>query len=62
MSPERESDRDFAAVDISEDLIPDLAMAIRSTNKRIAVENSLHVLEVDLMVTQVAFSVFEDSN
>jgi hypothetical protein len=31
-------------------------MAVRSTAKGIAVENSLYVLEVDLVVTQIAFA------
>jgi hypothetical protein len=40
-------------VDVPKGLIPDFAMAIRSTDESVAVENSCHILEVDLVVTQV---------
>jgi hypothetical protein len=43
-------------VDVSEDLIPDFAMAIRSTDERVAVENSFHIQEVDLVNAQIAFA------
>src|SRR3954447_2230374 len=47
---ERTGDRDFPPLKISEDLVPDFAMTIRSADESVAVENSAHVLEVDLVV------------
>src|SRR6266404_6719554 len=55
---ERAGDRDFPALDIPEDLIPDFAMTIRSADEGVAIENSSDVLEVDLMIAQVAFAFF----
>ena len=55
---ERANDRDFPALDISEDLVPDFAMTIRPTDEGVAVENSFHVLEVDLVIAQIAFALF----
>src|SRR5580704_9414316 len=56
-APERTGDRDFFALEIPEDLIPDFAMTIRSADERWAVENSARVLEVDLVVTQVGLAL-----
>src|SRR5450432_4821238 len=53
---ERAGDRDFPSFDVPKDLIPDFAMTIRSADESVAVENSSDVLEVDLMITQVAFA------
>src|SRR5450432_1040911 len=47
---ERARDRDFAAFEISEDLVPDFAMSIRSTDVGIAVEHSFRVIKVDLVI------------
>src|SRR3954452_2423155 len=55
---ERASDRDFPPLEISEDLVPDFAMTIRSADECVAVENSLDVLEIDLVITQVIFAFF----
>jgi hypothetical protein len=45
-------------MDIPEDFVPDFAMTIRSTSQGVAVENSFHILEIDLVVTQVARALF----
>src|SRR6185437_5412739 len=55
---ERAGDRDFPLLDVPEDLMPDFAMTIRSADEGVAVENSAYVLEVDLVVAQVAFALF----
>src|SRR6266404_369343 len=54
---ERAGDRDFPPFDVPKDLIPDFAMTIRSADESVAVENSAHVLEVDLVIEQVDFSL-----
>src|SRR6202165_6023669 len=54
---ERAGDRDFPPLDVPEDLIPDFAMTIRSADEGVAVENSSDVLEVDLVVAQIAFAL-----
>jgi hypothetical protein len=56
LAAERARDRDFPAVDESEDLIPDFAIAIRSADERVAVEDSFHIREVDLVNAQIAFA------
>src|SRR5260370_6002564 len=55
---ERAGDRDFPPFDVPKDLIPDFVMTIRSADESVAVENSAHVLEVDLVGAQVAFALF----
>src|SRR6202165_1528666 len=55
---ERAGDRDFPPFDVPKDLIPDFAMTIRSADEGVAVENSSNVLEVDLVIAQVAFAFF----
>src|ERR1700726_2000050 len=55
---DRACDRDFPLLDVTEDLIPDFAMTIRSADESVAVENSPDVLEVDLVIAQVAFALF----
>jgi hypothetical protein len=53
---ERAGDRDFAALDIPKDLIPDFAMAVRSTDEGVAVEDFFRILEVDPVNAQIAFA------
>jgi hypothetical protein len=40
---------------ISEDLVPDFALAIGSTDERVAVEDRFHVCEIDFVVSQIIF-------
>ncbi|HUK57862.1 MAG TPA: hypothetical protein VLV50_01430 [Stellaceae bacterium] len=54
---DRECDRDFATVEVTEDLIPDLAMAIRPTDESVAVENPFHISEIDLVVMQIGLAL-----
>src|SRR5882724_8497812 len=54
---DRTCDRDFPPFDVPKDLIPDFAMTIRSADEGVAVENSAHVLEVDLVIAQIAFAL-----
>ena len=54
LAAERAGDRDFPAMDVSEDLVPDFVMAVGSTDERVAVENPFHILEVDLVDAQIA--------
>jgi hypothetical protein len=51
---ERAGDRDFPTIDVPEDLIPDFAMTIGSTDEGVAVENAFHVLKVDLVNAQIS--------
>jgi hypothetical protein len=55
---DRTGDRDFPPFDEPKDLIPDFAMTIRSADESVAVENSAHVLEVDLVIAQIGFALF----
>src|SRR6476660_1898123 len=55
---ERACDRDFPPLDVPEDLVPDFAMTIRSADEGVAVENSSDVLEVDLVIAQIASRFF----
>jgi hypothetical protein len=50
LAANRAGKRDFPSVDMSEDLVPDFAMTIRTTDEDGAVENSFHILEVDLVI------------
>ena len=54
---DRAGNRNFPLIDIPKDLIPDFAMSIRSTDECWAVEYSFHVLEVDLVIAQIALAL-----
>jgi hypothetical protein len=54
---ERASDRDFPTLDVTEDLVPDFAMSIRSADEGVVVENGSRVLKVDLMIAQIAYAL-----
>lgn len=51
---DRAGDRDLAAFEKAEDLIPGFAMAIRSPNERVVIENGFHIGKVDAVIIQVA--------
>jgi hypothetical protein len=48
---DRECGEDFPIVDVAENFVPDFAMTIRSTDDVVTIENSFHVLKVDLVLT-----------
>jgi hypothetical protein len=44
-------------MDISKNVIPDFIAPIRSANERVALEDALHILKVDLVIAQIGFSL-----